>query len=120
VTSKVDVEVSGAPDSEYFLSVHGVDNAVSLFTAADGIRVFRVGKNGPFPVTFTLSRGRDYVMIYDNNDGGPGLVDLDVFESNPAGTALSRYGLKILEVHTPEVIEIGFRLVTTPTLAPPR
>jgi len=118
--SKVDVEVSDAPDSDYFLSVHGVDNAVSLFTAADGTMVFRVGKNGPFPVTFALSRGRDYVIIYDNNDGGTGVIDLDVFESNPAGTALSRYGLKILEVHAPEVIEIGFRLVATATLARPR
>jgi hypothetical protein len=118
--NKIAVDVSGAPDSEYFLSVHSVDNAVSLFTATDGTMVFRVGKNGPFPVTFTLSKGRDYVLIYDNNDGGPGLVDLDIFESNGGGTALSRYGLKILEVHAPEVIEIGFRLVATPTLAPPR
>jgi hypothetical protein len=118
VTSKVEIEVSAAASSSYFLSVHDVDNAVSLFTAG-GMMVFRVGKKGPLPSMFSLSRGRDYVLIYDNNDGGPGLIDLDVFESNAGGTALSRYALKILEVHAPDVIEVSFRLVASPALAPP-
>jgi hypothetical protein len=102
--------------SRLFLRVLQVDFQVRLFERASPVPVFDA-QSGQGPREFELDRSGQYVIRYNNDDGGPGALHFRVLERR--NSEETRYEVNIGTIHRPEVFEIEFSMAPDPGIAPP-
>jgi hypothetical protein len=105
------IPVSSTPGSSCFLSVHRLDDQLSLFQLPSGLELVRI-HTGDAPREFPLDVGVTYLWRFNNNNGGSGALELEVIEENADGTFVRWF--IVFTVMGPYVREEPFRLVRSP------
>ena len=120
MTAEVRIPVSGDPEAGFALEVEQVDSRLYLYEA--GLAVFDTGKDQPLPARFPLRRDTPYVVLYENNDGGPGVFAFSIYETPdwqaPDAPRKLRRRLGPRHFDRPAVWDYRFRLVADPGLRP--
>jgi hypothetical protein len=108
------IDVSNAPDSRLFLRVLAVDFELRLFQ--DQAEVFDA-RLIPTPKVQPLNRRSTYVLRYNNNDGGPGVLHFQVVEAR--NVEVVRHEVNLDAIQSPEVDEFVFAFQPSPALSVP-
>jgi hypothetical protein len=111
VIASATIDISSAPDPRLTFSVVNVDFELRLYQ--DGVEVLGVRKGQP-PTTHPLSKLSSYIVRYNNNDGGAGLLHFKVVEGE--AQPVVRYEVNIATISSPEVLNLQFSL--RPNLRP--
>jgi hypothetical protein len=110
-----EILVSMSKDSTYLFHVEEVDHELRLYEGPPPpVLSARKSKNVD---PYVLRAQRRYGVLYNNNDGGSGVLHFQIIE---VGThAELRHEMNLRAIHSPEVIEFEFRLRRSPKLRAP-
>lgn len=115
--SSLPVDVSTSPNATFALVVDDVDFELRLVEdAGQGQAPIFDASKGQQSVRCPLLRDAKYVLRYNNNDGGAGVLHFRIVEQ---GTAeIERKRVNLGAISTPIVLEFEITLRQNPALAP--
>jgi hypothetical protein len=108
------IRVSNAADARLLLRILAVDFELRLFQ--DAVEVFGVSL-GQAPSEHPLSTSSQYLLRYNNNDGGAGALHFQIVETR-SQEAL-RHDVNIGNISSPEVREFPFSFRADASVSPP-
>lgn len=113
------IPVSESDRVQFVFEVSRVDNRLLLFPEGQE----NAGRDFPPPGRFPLRRDTPYVVLYENNDGGPGVFEFAIYETldrqDPEAPRKLRRRVGPRHFDGPAVVKYAFRLVADPGRIPP-